>query len=247
MILPAVAQTVQAPDATADSANSAGSSTSTTAAPPEATMQETVTQSPERRIPRLKPRPGAAVQGLVSTMGGQGLGGVVVVFRNQRTGDAKPIMTDADGVFRITDLPAGTYQLQLTRSGYEPFTRNNINLDTSEILSLEIHLRDDGEKAARTGPLSRPSGGAIPPGAGQTEAEAQDTYREIRRRPKIIPCADENRRAQSASVCRPPSRGKRESRADRQPHPCAPRAAAPSLRAVLATLLQRWLRARRTR
>ena len=181
---PATCQSVQSADvAASDSANSTGSSTSAPNAQPEATMQETVTQSPERRVPRLKPRPNAAVQGLVSTIDGQGLGGVVVVFRNQRTGDAKPMMTDADGVFRITDLPAGTYQLQLTRSGYEPFTRSNINLDTSEILSLEIHLREEGEKAARTGPLGRPSGGAIPPGAGQTEAEAQDTYREIRRRP----------------------------------------------------------------
>jgi hypothetical protein len=191
LISPAIAQTVQSSDATADAINSAGSS-SAPAARPVATMQETVTQSPERRVPRLKPRPGAAVQGLVSTMDGQGLGGVVVVLRNQRTGDAKPMMTDSDGVFRIIDLPAGVYQLQLSRSGYEAFTRNNISLDTSEIVSLEIHLRENGESAARTGPLGRPSAGAIPPGAGQTEAEAQDTYREIRRRP------DENGEAGAA-------------------------------------------------
>src|SRR5436190_1691497 len=156
VFLPALAQGVQSPDAVAPNAvNSAGSSTPP--AKPEATIQETVTQSPERRVPRLKPRPGAAVQGLVSTMDGQGLGGVVVVFRNQKTGEAKPMMTDSDGVFRITDLPAGTYQLQLSHSGYEPFTRSNIALDTSEILSLEIHLRETGEKSARTGPMERPS------------------------------------------------------------------------------------------
>src|SRR5438270_4817476 len=136
VFLLALAQGVQSPDAV-DAPNSSGSPASS--AQPEATIQETVTQSPERRVPRLKPRPGAAVQGLVSTMDGQGLGGVVVVFRNQKTGEAKPMMTDSDGVFRITDLPAGTYQLQLTHSGYEPFTRNNISLGISEILSLEIH------------------------------------------------------------------------------------------------------------
>src|SRR5262249_57863169 len=110
------AQTVQSGDVIApDAPNSTGSATPT--AQPEATMQETVAQMPERRVPRLKPRPGAAVQGLVSTMDGRGLGGVVVVFRNQKSGDAKPLMTDADGIFRITDLPVGTYQLQLSRSG----------------------------------------------------------------------------------------------------------------------------------
>jgi hypothetical protein len=165
-------------------ADSAGSRPASPPAAPGTTTSETVVKGPDRRIPRYKERANAAVQGLVSTVDGRSLAGVTVSFRNEATGEAKHSLTSGDGVFRIGDLPAGSYQLQLAVPGYDPFARENIKLDTSEVLSLEIHLREDASKPTTVGPLGRAGlAGAVPANAGQTEAEEQDSYREIRRRP----------------------------------------------------------------
>src|SRR5436305_9091190 len=91
-------------------------------------------------------------------------------------------MTNGDGIFRVSDLNASDYQLDLRREGFEDFNRQSIRLGSSEVLSVEVKMRAK-ENAVARGPLDRPLAGALPPTAGQTEAEAQEPYRELRRRP----------------------------------------------------------------
>ena len=91
-------------------------------------------------------------------------------------------LTDADGVFRIGELNAGTYQIELRRQGFEDFSRQNVRLGAGEVLSIEVKLQSTEEFFAQ-GPMDRPLAGAVPPKAGQTAAEANQPYNEIRRRP----------------------------------------------------------------
>ncbi len=152
--------------------------------------RQTVSPAPQIRIPRQRYRGGASLQGQVITEDGRDLAGVVVTLRDQRSGRPVQTQTNGEGVFRVTDLAPGSYQLQLSLPGFDEFTRNAVQLNTAEVLSIEVRLHENGTKAAPTGPMDRPLAGAIPPNAGQ---ENENSYRELRRRP------DENAKAEAQS------------------------------------------------
>jgi len=140
---------------------------------------ETITPGPQRRLPHQRVITTSSIEGLVTNEDGRGLAGTRVVLRDAE-GKSHDATTNGDGVFRISDLNSGAYSLDLRREGFADFTRESIQLGSSEVLSIEIKLRATENKAAATGPLDRPLAGAIPPAA--TEADEQP-YRELRRRP----------------------------------------------------------------
>ena len=143
--------------------------------------KDTVTPGPQRRLPHQRPITTSAIEGLVTNEEGRGLAGTRVVLRDLN-GKTHESMTNGDGVFRVPDLDASSYQLDLRREGFQDFTRQEIRLGSSEVLSVEIKLRAK-EGSFAQGPMDRQLAGAVPPAAGQTAEEAQEPYRELRRRP----------------------------------------------------------------
>ena len=143
--------------------------------------KETVIQGPQRRLPNRRPITTSSVEGLVTSADGRGIGGTRVIIRDSN-GHLHAALTDADGVFRIGDLKAGVYQIELRRQGFQDFTRQNVRVSPGEVLSIEVKLQTTEEYLAN-GPMDRPLAGAVPPKAGQTEAEAKQPYNEMRRRP----------------------------------------------------------------
>jgi hypothetical protein len=143
--------------------------------------KETVIPSQTRRLPHQRPITTSSIEGLVTNEDGRGVVGVRVVLRDIE-GKVHETLTNADGIFRLTDLNAGAYKLDLRREGFDNFTRENIQLGSSEVLSIEVKLRANQNNVAM-GPMERPLAGAIPPNAGQTQAESEEPYRELRRRP----------------------------------------------------------------
>jgi hypothetical protein len=159
--------------------------------------KDTVTQGPQRRLPHQRPITTSAIEGLVTNEEGRGLAGTRVILRDL-SGKTHESITNGDGVFRVIDLDASAYQLDLRREGFQDFTRQEIRLGSSEVLSVEIKLRaKEGNLAP--GPMDRQLAGAVPPAAGQTEAEGQEPYRELRRRP------NESAPEQNAAVQSPPT------------------------------------------
>lgn len=153
--------------------------------------KQTVTQAPQRRLPHQRVITTSSIEGLVTNEDGRGVVGARVVLRDG-SGKTRETTTDADGVFRVSDLNSGAYHLDLRRQGFSDFTRDNIQIGSSEVLSVEIKLRATEAAAANTGPLDRTLAGAVPANAGQTEAEQQEPYRELRRRPnETTPVATE--------------------------------------------------------
>ena len=52
----------------------------------------------------------------------------------------KMTLTDTAGFFRFRDIAAGTYKLQVKRSGYAPYTSGNIKVEAGKTVRYNIAL-----------------------------------------------------------------------------------------------------------
>ncbi|HWF12271.1 MAG TPA: carboxypeptidase-like regulatory domain-containing protein [Candidatus Acidoferrales bacterium] len=92
------------------------------------------------RLPRQAARKTAALQGVVTDSAGRGIIGAVVAITNRSTGMAWTVSTDADGVFRWTELAPGNYLLLVQNEEFESVTRDNLTLDAGDGVTLELTL-----------------------------------------------------------------------------------------------------------
>src|SRR5947209_1271837 len=77
----------------------------------------------QQRIPREAPPATAAVQGVLRNPLGLGLGSVRIRLLGIAGGAGRETATTGDGVFRITGLRPGRYELHADLAGYEPIQR----------------------------------------------------------------------------------------------------------------------------
>jgi hypothetical protein len=119
-----------------------------------------------QRIPRQSTRENVAIQGIVRTETGLGLGGVTVVLQNLSNGRSLQTSTTGDGVYRFLNLAPGRYQLKASRDGFEPFARGEIDLASGVVLPLEFVMKAvaTGAEEERVVPR-RPELGPGPPAA----------------------------------------------------------------------------------
>src|SRR6185312_13677096 len=114
----------------APQSQSSSAAETASAATPTATPQQTIPEPQEkekssvipgsrRRLPHQRVITTSAIEGLVTTEDGRGLVGTKVVLRDTNGGKPFETMTNGDGVFRVRDLTAGTYQLDLSAQGYQ--------------------------------------------------------------------------------------------------------------------------------
>ena len=98
----------------------------------------------------------------------------------------RTLSTDADGVFRWTDLAPGTYLLLVQSEGFESLTRDDMKLDAGDVVTLELTLSPSAMSGARASRLPRmPELG--PPAPAAATSAAGTTYRGLRRRPDAEP------------------------------------------------------------
>ncbi|HJX00903.1 MAG TPA: carboxypeptidase-like regulatory domain-containing protein, partial [Terriglobales bacterium] len=155
-----------------------------------------VIQGSQRQLPNRRPITTSSIEGLVTNTEARGVGGTRVIIRDA-SGRIRATMTDADGVFRVADLNAGSYQLELRRQGFQDFIRQNVRIGPREVLTIEVKLQSTEEFMAK-GPLDRPLAGAIPPSTAQSDGEARQPYGELRRRPnETVPVEAKAANAQS--------------------------------------------------
>jgi hypothetical protein len=140
----------------------------------------------DQRIPRQTPRKTAAIEGIVRDATARGIVGAVIAITNRATGMTRTLSTDADGVFRWTDLVPGTYLLLVRSDGFEDLTRDGVRLDAGGVVTFELMLSPSAASGAPTSRLPRmPELGPPAPAAPAPAANA--TYREMRRRPDSEP------------------------------------------------------------
>ncbi len=133
----------------------------------------------QQRIPRETASTTAAIQGIVRTETGLGLGGVTVTLQIMSNGKSVPTTTTGDGAFRFQNLAPGRYQIKAAREGFSPFARGDIGLAPGDVFPLEFNMKaiPTGREGIREVPRY-PELGPKPP-AQPAEPSTAGPYRNL--------------------------------------------------------------------
>jgi hypothetical protein len=152
----------------------------------------------QQQLPGKAPQKTGAVEGRVRDANGRPVGGATATLRNLATGEIRKETTNAEGVFRLVDVPAGEYELGIAGAGYETLVEANVTIAAGGLLTREIKL-----VAAAGATPPAPSGGEqLPPStpsAAATESTAPG-YSGAKQSPDLQPGAPPN----TASATFPP-------------------------------------------
>jgi carboxypeptidase family protein len=122
----------------------------------------------------------------VRDAGAHGIVGAVIALTNRATGMTRTLTTDADGVFRWTDLAPGNYLLLAQSDGFESLTRDDLRLDASDVITVELTLTPAIMSVVSASRLPRlPELGPLAPSSAESAVVVP--YRELRRRPDSGP------------------------------------------------------------
>jgi hypothetical protein len=72
---------------------------------------------------------------------GAALPGATVIGRNAETGFVRTSETDAEGVYRLTALPVGNYDLTVDLSGFSKFEQRGVVLNVAQTLDVNVTLK----------------------------------------------------------------------------------------------------------
>lgn len=118
----------------------------------------------------------AVIQGVVKDAQGGTVPGVVVKATNADTGLSREVPADDAGLYRITALPPGTYDVAATLDGFAPFARGGVVLTVGQTAAVDVTLGLAGVTEAVTveaePPLIDPSSNAL--GTTVTKAQLDD-------------------------------------------------------------------------
>jgi hypothetical protein len=82
----------------------------------------------------------STIEGTVKDLNGARVAGAQVNLSGSTLATERTVVTDADGYFRIVSLPAGTYKLAVTQTGFATNT-TNIELTLNRTVTLDIQLQ----------------------------------------------------------------------------------------------------------
>ncbi len=88
-----------------------------------------------------------SITGIVHNTSGAPVAGAQVVLTGA---GAQKTTTDANGLFGFTNLPAGLYQLQVTKGGYLPASAQNVAITTGSTLTEKVTLEQPDLSSLRT-------------------------------------------------------------------------------------------------
>jgi hypothetical protein len=85
-----------------------------------------------------------AITGTVKDSSSSVLPGVEVSVTNLGTNQVETATTDGSGLYRVGDLPIGSYAVRFTRTGFETLNRTGITLLISQVAEVDAALRVGG-------------------------------------------------------------------------------------------------------
>lgn len=82
----------------------------------------------------------ATLEGTVVDSTGAAVGGAQVHLRNLETSQTRQITSDEQGVFRATEIPSGTYEVQIELAGFATYRHAGVNLSIGQTVHLNVQL-----------------------------------------------------------------------------------------------------------
>ncbi|MBM3787818.1 MAG: carboxypeptidase regulatory-like domain-containing protein [Acidobacteria bacterium] len=86
----------------------------------------------------------ATLQGLLTDSSGAAVPGAAVTITNKGTNTSRSFTTSNTGLYSFPLLPVGRYRLDATKTGFKSVTRDNIVLQVSDRVSLDLTLEVGG-------------------------------------------------------------------------------------------------------
>lgn len=81
-----------------------------------------------------------SITGTITDETGASIPGTSLVAVNDLTGLRREVQADAAGIYRIVDLPQGTYTLEATASGFRPLKKTNVSVVIGQVNSQDLRL-----------------------------------------------------------------------------------------------------------
>ena len=111
----------------------------------------------------LRRRP--ACKGRVRDEEDRAVPGVALKIRSLSNGSSFETTTDAEGIFRLRDVPLDAYELRTVREGYEPLVVERVQVSAAGLVVLELKIKGLGTTATPPkGASGVPGGSRVPAG-----------------------------------------------------------------------------------
>ena len=82
-----------------------------------------------------------SIVGTVNDASGASIADAKVTLTNVGTGDTRPSVTSADGLYQYVNLPPGQYRIDVERSGFKKEARNQITVATASTVRIDFALQ----------------------------------------------------------------------------------------------------------
>ncbi|MCX6550966.1 MAG: carboxypeptidase regulatory-like domain-containing protein, partial [Acidobacteria bacterium] len=92
-------------------------------------------------VPAFAQQTTGNITGRVTDQQGAALPGVSVTAKQAETGFTRTVVTDAEGLFRLTALPIGKFDVVVEMAGFATLERKDVVLNVSQTLSLDVQLK----------------------------------------------------------------------------------------------------------
>src|SRR5262245_15622599 len=86
----------------------------------------------------------ASITGIVKDTSGAVLPGVDVAASGPALLTPRAVQTDSSGIYRIIDLPPGTYEVAFTLSGFTKVVRPGVEVAGTAIVTIPVEMRLGG-------------------------------------------------------------------------------------------------------
>lgn len=82
-----------------------------------------------------------SISGVVTDSSGAVISGAQVAGVNTQTGVKTTVTTDAKGFYNLTALAVGTYNLEISRTGFRTYKQNGLVIDANSALRVDVSLQ----------------------------------------------------------------------------------------------------------
>src|SRR5262245_9328523 len=85
-------------------------------------------------------RTAGTITGRIVDAQGAAVPGVTVTARNPQTGFVRTDVSDGEGIYRLTALPVGNYDISAELSGFTTYNRKEVVVNVAQTTDLNVEL-----------------------------------------------------------------------------------------------------------